>query len=130
MRYLIYDKDSGNVVSSFNGNHSDMVLNVPSGMLWIESELPIQNNQVKNGEVVSISDEAIKAADRDYMLTQAKGLRNSLLASSDWTQSNDSPMNELKINEWAIYRQALRDMPETYDSATSLSDIIWPTKPE
>ena len=37
--------------------------------------------------------------------------RNSLLLSSDWTQSADSPLSDSKKAEWATYRQALRDFP-------------------
>ena len=38
-------------------------------------------------------------------------IRNQLLAESDWTQFNDSPLTgELKTS-WATYRQTLRDLP-------------------
>jgi len=37
--------------------------------------------------------------------------RDQLLAESDWTQFNDSPLTgELKTS-WATYRQTLRDLP-------------------
>jgi hypothetical protein len=39
---------------------------------------------------------------------QIKNWRNSQLAQSDWTQLTDSPADKAK---WAIYRQALRDLP-------------------
>jgi len=56
--------------------------------------------------------------------------RNAKLTRSDWTQFPDSPLSDSHKAEWAAYRQALRDIPETYSEATSLDDIIWPTKPE
>jgi len=56
--------------------------------------------------------------------------RDDLVGFSDWTQVADSPLSDSKKAEWATYRQALRDIPETYSDATSLDDIIWPTKPE
>lgn len=34
--------------------------------------------------------------------------RNRLLQESDWTQLDDAPVDK---NAWAIYRQALRDLP-------------------
>ena len=61
---------------------------------------------------------------------QARGLRDILISGSDWTQLPDTPLTTTKKTEWAAYRQALRDIPETYSDATSLDDIIWPTKPE
>jgi len=56
--------------------------------------------------------------------------RQKKLFSTDWTQFPDSPLSDTKKAEWTTYRQALRDIPETYSDATSLDDIIWPTKPE
>jgi hypothetical protein len=37
--------------------------------------------------------------------------RDRLLAESDWTQTNDAPVNR---EAWATYRQALRDFPSTW----------------
>ena len=51
--------------------------------------------------------------------------RNRRLAECDWTQSADVPVN-IK-NAWTAYRQALRDITNTY---SSLDDVVWPTKPE
>lgn len=53
--------------------------------------------------------------------------RNYLLSESDWTLSLDSPLSEEKKQEWAIYRQALRDIPQQLEC---LENIIWPTKPQ
>jgi len=38
--------------------------------------------------------------------------RDRLLAESDWTQTADDPTG--KRDEWAQYRQALRDFPATW----------------
>ena len=51
--------------------------------------------------------------------------RNAKLAETDWTQSRDVTLSN--DSAWATYRQALRDIT---DSATSLEDVTWPTKPE
>jgi len=55
--------------------------------------------------------------------------REYLLSNSDWTQLPDSPLNTTEKAEWAVYRQALRNIPEVYPNATSLGDLVWPTKP-
>jgi hypothetical protein len=54
--------------------------------------------------------------------------RDKLLKDSDWTQISDYALvtEEEKVL-WAEYRQALRDLPETYPNS---EDIVWPTKPE
>jgi len=38
--------------------------------------------------------------------------RNQLLADSDWTQTVDNPTGNAE--EWATYRQQLRDFPATW----------------
>ena len=51
--------------------------------------------------------------------------RNALLAASDWTQANDSPLANDKKIEWATYRTALRDLP----SNKSWPDVTFPEEP-
>ena len=60
-----------------------------------------------------------------------KNIRNSKLYDSDWTQLPDVPLSDSKRQEWKIYRQALRDFPDTLDlnSINSISDVVWPTPP-
>ena len=48
--------------------------------------------------------------------------RNKRIAETDWWASSDLTMTTEQTN----YRQALRDITE---SATSLDDVTWPTKP-
>jgi hypothetical protein len=48
--------------------------------------------------------------------------RNRKIAETDWWASSDLTMTQAQID----YRQALRDIT---DSATSLDDVTWPTKP-
>jgi hypothetical protein len=58
--------------------------------------------------------------------------RNSLLNSSDWTQMPDSPLSEDKKNEWKLYRQNLRDLPEKIsDFMLYIEDTtLWPEPPQ
>jgi len=49
--------------------------------------------------------------------------RDRRIAETDWWASSDLTMS----TERTAYRQALRDIT---DSATSLDDVTWPTKPE
>jgi len=48
--------------------------------------------------------------------------RDRLIAVTDWWASSDLTMTDAQT----AYRQALRDIT---DSATSLEDVTWPTKP-
>lgn len=53
--------------------------------------------------------------------------RDELIAKTDWTQIPDAPLSESKKAEFAEYRQALRDLPESTDNP---DEIVWPVKPE
>jgi hypothetical protein len=55
-------------------------------------------------------------------------VRDNLLQQCDWTQLADSPLTEATRTEWAIYRQALRDILET--NSTNLAETVFPTPPE
>ena len=48
----------------------------------------------------------------DQKLEQVRLWRNAQLARTDWTQVADAPVN---ASAWAVYRQALRDLPATID---------------
>ena len=56
--------------------------------------------------------------------------RKFLLAASDWTQVADSPLTESKKQEWAAYRQALRDLPDDQGSVNNFEDVVWPAPPQ
>jgi hypothetical protein len=52
--------------------------------------------------------------------------RDSLLGASDWTQVADAPLTAADRQAWADYRQALRDVPQDFDSP---DDVVWPEAP-
>lgn len=59
---------------------------------------------------------------------KAKGIREQrdhLLAESDFSVLPDSPVNN--VDEWKVYRQALRDVPQ---QETFPASIEWPERPE
>jgi hypothetical protein len=55
-------------------------------------------------------------------LKQLREERNRRIAETDWWASSDLTMS----SEQTAYRQALRDITESY---SSLEDVVWPTKP-
>lgn len=55
---------------------------------------------------------------------EMRSLRNALLAATDWTQANDIP--QATKDNWAIYRQALRDVPQQPGFP---ANVVWPVKP-
>ena len=60
---------------------------------------------------------------------QAKSVRadrNKRIAECDWTQLDDTPVDNAEKLAWAAYRQALRDVP---NQAGFPWDIQWPDMP-
>ena len=62
----------------------------------------------------------------EQLMASLRTSRDSLLAACDWTQMPDSPLSETGRAEWADYRQALRDLPET---VTNPATAEWPVAP-
>jgi len=54
--------------------------------------------------------------------------RNKLLADTDWTQMNDSPLSNENKTAWATYRNELRNLPDD-DAWPNLSEEDWPVQP-
>ena len=95
-------------VDSFEG-HEIAELKVVSGLIQLKSSSEISTQQ-----------------DADN-LELIRSKRNSLLSESDWTQVTDNPLTDTQRQDWAAYRQDLRDITETY---TDPLTIVWPDKPE
>lgn len=74
-------------------------------------------------EVFNASEEAIQEAYTRECLEDLRAERNRLIAETDWWANSDRTMTQEQID----YRQALRDITNTY---TSLDDVVWPEKPE
>ena len=51
--------------------------------------------------------------------------RNTRLAACDWTQLPDCPLDNTIQTEWAVYRQALRDITDQVNPF----NITWPQEP-
>jgi len=76
-------------------------------------------------EVQSLTADEIQSA-KDSAMANLRGQRDRLLSACDWTQLPDCSIP--KKTEWATYRQALRDLPESVEDARTFSD--WPHDPE
>lgn len=81
------------------------------------------NNQQK--EIVVDANGDISLRDIVIVVTwdNIRSKRNSLLASSDYTQMSDWPGNK---TAWAVYRQQLRDLPQIY---TNAANVVFPISP-
>ena len=104
----------------------------------LESELAdliVQDNQIRDDNAAARSAvdadylAAIEAAkqDPDNQWAAIRIVRNRLLAECDWTQIPDAPLTEEQKEAWREYRQALRDIPQTFATP---GEVMWPTPPE
>lgn len=59
----------------------------------------------------------------DILAARMRHQRNLLLAASDWSQLPDAPVDK---TAWAAYRQALRDLPATWQPGPT---VTFPTRP-
>jgi Phage tail assembly chaperone protein len=93
----------------------------PEGQTLVVGIVPEGANTYING-VFSTAPKPISQVEQEALVK-----RYQLLCASDWTQLHDVPLTEVQKQQWAIYRQELRDL--TYQQYWP-TNIIWPTKPE
>ena len=87
--------------------------------------------KVVNGDVIELTAEEITEleerralADLDFNMVRAQ--RNGMLAGCEWTQIADASLGAHTAEEWATYRQELRDLPSAH---SKVSEVVWPDDP-
>ena len=88
-----------------------------------------------NGNPIIVDEELVQAKLEELQAAEPLRLlrmqRNQLLQETDWTQNRDVTL--ANDAEWAAYRQALRDLPNTatpeLDEYGNLTNVTWPEKP-
>ncbi len=126
MILILYNKDSGKIFEMMSGPREDqdrlILRNPEAGICWVEGEwnaswTHVCDNVPYHRPSKMTYTEALQA------LRKVRGLK---LQDSDWTQVPDSPLTPEKKEEWRLYRQALRDFPETCEDPANPE---WPTPP-
>jgi len=80
-----------------------------------------------SGDTVAVMTDAEKTAANTaqqarFELDELREERNKKIAETDWWAGSDHTMTQAQID----YRQALRDITDTY---SSLDTVVWPVKP-
>ena len=110
--WVIKDADD-NVINTFEGEANDVFI----GQEWADGTVISSVEQLLDVTIES---------DEPSLYDLLRKDRDKALVASDWTQFNDIPLTDAKKQEWATYRQALRDLPQnTEDPANS----VWPIQP-
>lgn len=109
--------------------------NEPQNKTEFTSKFKLITGENDNGEAVissDLSDLSVSWSDISVKMLELQNAepmrllreeRNKLIAETDWWASSDITMTAAQTT----YRQALRDITNTY---TSLDDVVWPIKPE
>jgi len=64
--------------------------------------------------------------DTNLLADDIRAERDRRLAECDWTQISDAPLDDAARAAWAVYRQALRDVPQ---QAGFPGAVTWPEGP-
>jgi len=118
--FTIYNLESGEILYS-------TTTDTPIDAIGIQDGEGIITGNYQSNEHIIVDGKAVIRTDNVLEILRAN--RDSLLAESDWTQMNDSPLSTSKKQEWATYRQDLRNLPNNNVNITSIDDIIFPNKP-
>lgn len=110
------------------GFYSDYIhKDIPKDAVCITSD---QHRELYNsdGTKAFINGEIVKVGKKQITITwdSIRLERNALISNCDWTQLPDSPLTDAQKNDWAIYRQSLRDITDKY---LEPSLVIWPSYP-
>lgn len=84
----------------------------------VEADAPLAHGETR---VQSVPPELLWKIDGELM----KAERGQRLRATDWTQMADAPLSAAQKSTWALYRQALRDLP----SKPGFPDVPWPAPP-
>lgn len=132
--YIVY-LDSGKIIKTGQCIDSDFHL---QGENVIEGIANDSSQYILNGNIVNMPPKPKEESFFDYEKKQwvldfslqkqlIKNQRDKFLYSCDWTQIPNNPLTPAKQEEWAVYRQQLRDI--TQQSGYPFN-VIWPTQPE
>ncbi len=119
--FTIYNLETGEIEHSTSTVAEINEVGLLDGQGIIQGDYQPNKYKVIDGEAVVRTDNVLEIL---------RNKRNELLNESDWTQVNDCPLSDSKKQEWATYRQELRDLPSLHQSANNIDDVIFPSNPE
>lgn len=150
--YVIYEIASGEIQFGYTGDESGVQIQCGDGQSYAEGKESSLTHYVSEGTLIAYTEEQKQAKCQfkgagwawsnttmswqvtdaamanEFALIMLRIKRDELLAQSDYTQMPDVPLSNKDL--WDNYRQALRDLPQTYANITSLDEVTWPTPPQ
>jgi len=95
---------------------ADAQFEVATEMTWVDCPADVQIGWDYDGS--TFSDPEAKTLEE--LLDELRNERNQMLEATDYLALSDNTLTA----EMATYRQALRDITDTY---SSLDDVVWPS---
>ena len=85
------------------------------------------NFEAEDAIAVGVPDSVVQEALLQQAWSLVRTKRDRLIAETDYAIMPDYPINDDQRADVTAYRQALRDIPETFESPDK---VEWPEKPE
>jgi hypothetical protein len=118
---MFFSKEKG-FVDPANGQDVTGCVEISNDRYWELMAGQVAGHQIETDE----SGNPYLADKEPLKWSDVRPQRDALLRKSDWTQLSDAPFSDEQKTVWAAYRQALRDLPQTYPNP---ADVVWPTLP-
>jgi len=123
--YLIFENNNLKFVTTEDPNSSEsiIILNENSVVREVADDFAIEHRIITldNNDIKSVHEDLVALA-QSSVLPMLRFERDNRLKETDIWGLQDYPASSQQL----AYRQALRDITDSYDS---LDGVVWPTKP-
>lgn len=119
MKFTIFNKTTGDILRVVDCDPEFVMHQAGDGEgIW---------RGTLDGRKLKIDPETSRPVRREIpdeeILEEIRVIRDKKLLACDWTQLPDAPVDK---EAWAVYRQQLRDLPDTID----IRSFEWPIPPQ
>lgn len=128
INYIIYNS-LGEILRTGMCGNNDFAIQAGDGEFVLEGTADPRYQKVQDGTVVSKSQSDIESFNIKVTQDNLRYIRNNMLLQTDWTQMPDAPLSLEQKQQWATYRQQLRDLPSLYSTETSIDNVVFPEIP-
>ena len=118
--YTIYNPENGQIIKSLKCDFETLKLNLAGNDQYIEGFYRPSEYRIEDGSPVELVEDQTEKARIDNLMR-----RNAELAGTDGTQLADVALTDTQKQNYATYRQALRDIT-TNKNWPNLNDSDWP----
>ena len=127
--WILYNTTSGDITRTSTHPIPDAIAGHAQAQVdAVKLDLELVKYDTASASVVDRSDKQAILQQRAKNLIRSH--RNAKLAMTDWTQLPDVSLTQQQKDQWASYRQALRDMPDSFpDPMPPGYRPTWPQKP-